>query len=104
MASMAGLVGCRAMVGVGPPLFCSPMGASSGSVLGLELFATLKPQVVPLSMLLPPSVIVPALLQFPPEGLLAIILLVIVTVPPLQLSMPPPKPGSSALFPASVLL
>jgi hypothetical protein len=39
------------MVFVGPPLSCKPSGSSRGSVFGMELLASLKPQVVPSSML-----------------------------------------------------
>jgi hypothetical protein len=45
--SMAGLPCKRAMVLVGPPLFCRPLGSRRGSVLGWELFSVRKPQVVP---------------------------------------------------------
>src|SRR5262249_62094733 len=51
IASIAELPGCSAIVCVGPPLFCRPAGSSNGSVLESELFAVLKPQLVPASRL-----------------------------------------------------
>ena len=68
-----------AMVCVGPPLSANPAGSSMGFVLLREV--PMKPHVVPSSMLCPPSVMAsPA--QLPPEVLLAMMVLVIVTVPP----------------------
>ena len=86
-ALIAGLPGSRAMVCVGPPLFAKPAGSSWGLVLQNELPVVavqpvpVKPHVAPFSMLWPPSVMVPP--QFSPEVLLATIVLVTVTVPPL---------------------
>jgi hypothetical protein len=54
-----------ATVIVGPPLSANPAGSSSGFVLHLEVpvgvgqARPVKPQLVPSSMLCPPSVIVP---------------------------------------------
>jgi hypothetical protein len=60
----------------------------------------LKPQVVPSSMLWPPSVTLPK--QLPPEVLFTTIVLVTVSVPPLLAMAPPPRPP--ALLPEKVLL
>src|SRR5262245_7375508 len=95
------------MVCVGPPLLASPAGSSSGLVLQNEVpvvvaqLAPLKPHVVPVSMLCPPSAIASAGPQFPPEVLLASMLLVTVRVPPLLKTAPP---ASVAPLPAKVLL
>src|SRR5438874_12824953 len=96
---MAGLPASSAMVCVGPPLVASPAGSSSGFVLQNEVpvvlaqLAPVKPHVVLSSMLCPPSVIaVPAATpQFPPEVLLARMLLASVTALPLSLKMAPPS-------------
>ena len=67
----------KAIVCVGPPLFLSPAGSSCGLVSQSELPVLVaqpvpvKLQVVPSSMLWPPSVTLPA--QLPPEVLLATI-------------------------------
>src|SRR5205814_9435512 len=97
------------MVCVGPPLLARPAGSSSGFVLQNEVpvvlaqLAPVKPQVVPSSMLCPPSVkiaVIPAgTPQFPPEVLLASMLFVTVRVP--SLLMAPPR---VALLPEKVLL
>src|SRR5439155_1440156 len=128
-ALIAGLPASSAMVCVGPPLLApatqllelqsvfwvqpvpafvpptqSPAGSSSGFVLQNEVpvvvtqLAPVKPHVVPSSMLCPPSVTVP--LQFPPEVLLAMMLLV--TVRGATLKMAPPS--LAALLPEKVLL
>src|SRR5215510_12901890 len=95
------------MVCVGPPLLASPAGSSSGLVLQNEVpvvvaqLAPVKPHVVPVSMLCPPSTVSPKSdPQFPPEVLLARMLLVIVRLPLLKMA----PPWSVALLPAKVLL
>src|SRR5207253_51339 len=113
-ALMAELPASSAMVCVGPPLFANPAGSSSGFVLQNEVpvvlaqLAPVKPHVVPSSMLCPPSVMVTptSTLQLPPEGLLATVLLIIVTVAtppetiPLQ-TAPPPTGLPTALLPTA---
>src|SRR5439155_743768 len=86
----------------------SPVGSSSGFVLQNEVpvvvaqWAPVKPHVVPSSMLCPPSVTLPkSTPQFPPEVLLARMLLVTV-VAALPLMAPPPK--ELPLLPENVLL
>ncbi len=54
MAPIAELPACRAMVCVDPPLFCSPLGSSLGSVFCWSLrTGSLNPQSVPSSKLFP---------------------------------------------------
>ena len=84
-ASMAGLPARSAIVCVGPPLFCSPAGSTTGFMLQNEVPVAgvqpvpVKPHVVPSSMLWPPSAT--PLQQLPPEVLLAMIVLVTVASP-----------------------
>src|SRR5450759_5736006 len=77
--SMAGLPVSRAKVWVGPPLSAS--APSKGLVLLFEPDAEPQPHVTPSSMLLPPLMLI-APLQFPPDVLLARMVLRSVTVPP----------------------
>src|SRR3954470_16023521 len=100
MASSAGLPFSKAIVWVGPPLLAKVL-ASLGLVLFLEV-GWMNRQVRSLEMLKPLSVIVPW--QFPPEGLLATIVLrslAVAAVP--KLEIPPPLLGS-ALLPENVSL
>lgn len=72
------------MVLVGPPLSRGPPGSSLGLVLGSELFPAVKPQVVPSSILYPPSASVMGgamTPQLPPEVLPVRMLLLTVKVP-----------------------
>src|SRR3954447_9232958 len=87
MALSAGLPFSKAMVRVGPPLLAKP-AASLGFVLFLEV-GWMNRQLRSLEMLKPLSVIFPW--QFPPEGLLATIVLRSLAVAPVpKLPMPPP--------------
>jgi hypothetical protein len=100
---IAGLNHCfSAMVCVGPPLFWGPVGSRKGFLLQNEVPVVqkqpvpVKPHVVPSSMLWPPSM-TPA--QLPPEVLLATIVLVTVTGPPMA---PPLLPEKVLLVTVSV--
>src|SRR3989304_3371224 len=84
-ASMAGLPESRAWVWVGPLLLAR--GPSLGSLL-LRSPGWLKPQLAPLSRLNPCDVIGPE--QLAPTVLLATIVFLRVMVPEKECSMPPP--------------
>src|SRR5215470_3568357 len=89
-ALIAGLPASRAMVWVGPPLSWSPNGSSCGLVLLKEPCAALKPQLVPSSMLWPPSVMLPS------QSPVATIVLMTLTIPfnPLLDRLPPASLGA----------
>src|SRR5438445_1768562 len=94
-ASMAGLTAGRAIVSVPPPLFWR--GPRDGLALTRSPAAA-RPQVLPLSRLLPADVT--GVLQLPPGALSATIVFFRVTVP-LARNTPPPEP---AALPAIVTL
>jgi hypothetical protein len=95
--SIARLPGESAKVRLGPPLEAS--GPSKGSTLWIDPKLEPQPQVALLSRLLPPSVIALFPAQFPPELLLARMVLRRVVLPQL-LNIPPP--AMEALFPEKV--
>jgi len=95
IASIAGLIACRPMVKVGPPLFCNPAGSSFGSTLSpkglpLALLVGGKPHELSSAILLPPLVIVPGPMQSLP-ALRATIEWVKVNVPVEKLRIAPPS-------------
>jgi hypothetical protein len=82
IASTAALVPNSAMVWVGPPLFCRPLGSSPATVPFTSPVPVKKlVQLVSSDRLYPCEVNVPELEQFPPEGLFASSVLFTVRVP-----------------------